>query len=239
MKLFSPEEIKTSKAAELARDVFRTQDIKKALDSARTTLNDTKALFDVTLANQRVAWATEQEKAIKTISDLQKEVSDLEGRRQTLLIPIDIDRKKVDNMIMEANEFLTQAIQKQKDADELVEKLEDRLEEVSEKDEALTQRENNLLLKEKGAEAQSNAVILASSELTKQMQSFVADMENKENVFNTKKKELDLYKITLDGLSEDLKKQSEHLAREKQLIFSQRQALRTALQDYDKRTKRQ
>ncbi len=197
MKLFSTEEIKSSKATELARDIRRTSEIKEALDKARTELNDANAEFDSVLANQRVKWAKEQESAMVVIKDLQMEIDQLQRVRQQLLIPIDLEKKRADNIVIEANVLMTAAIDKQKYADEMAEKLQDHLDEVGEKDEALEQREKRLFVKEEGLKEQAKITKQNSEQVTLQMQTFISEMEAKENNFNTRKRQLDLLEVNI------------------------------------------
>ena len=229
MKLFSPTEIAASKATELARDVMRTQDIKKALDSARDTLNNTKAEFDMTLANQRVKWLKEEEVALNKIKDLQHEIEQLTKVRERSLIPIEIEQKRVDNILMEANELNTRATNKQKYADEMAEKLQDRLDEVSEKEEALEQRETHLFARETGSKLQEEAIKRNSQELTKQMQDWITETTIKEAKLQEQRIAIELREITIKEKELDIADREAQIEKEKSLIYSQRMALKAAL----------
>lgn len=230
LKLYSAEEIKTSKASELARDIMRTADIKKALDKARTELNDTNDSFEIALANQRVKWLGEQEKATLEIGHLIHEVEVLKKQREQLLIPIDLDRKRVDNIIIEANNLMSKALDKQKDNDDISEKLQDRLDEVSEKEQSLQTREEHLFAREKGCTNQEEIIKKNSQALTDRMQSFLTEMEQKEQDFNTKKRQLDLIEISIQEQERDLEARERQVKSDKQLIYSQRMALKAVLQ---------
>lgn len=228
MRLLTPEEIKASKASELARDLRRTQDIKETLDKTRTTLNNVKAEFDVTLANQRLVWIKEQEQALQTINDLNHEIEVLKREREQLLIPIDLDRKRADNIITEASNLMAQATDKQKYADELVEKIQDRLDEIGEKEESLQKREEHLFVREKGLEDQTEVTRKNSEQVTLQMQTFITEMEDKEKDFNTKKRRLDLLEINLVAREKINNEREEYLnGRERQINDKYETLLRT------------
>ena len=229
MKLFTTEEIKSSKATELARDIRRTQDIKETLDKERTSLNNIKAEFDKTLANQRVQWITEEETALLKIKALNEEVEKLNRARELSLIPIDIERKRVDNVLMEANEALSLATNKQKYADEMVENLQDRLDEVSENEQALKQREEHLFAREKGCEAQEKATKANAEALTVQVQSWIADVTKKDAELQERKTAIELQEITLNERVLDLEAREQQITKDKSLIYSQRMALKAAL----------
>ena len=230
MKLFTSEEIKSSKATELARDVMRTSDIKKALDKARTELNNVNAQFEVALANQRVKWISEEEVALGKIRDLETELKVLERRKQQALIPIDLYRQRVDNITKEANDKLKSATDKQIYVDELSEKLEEKLDEVSEKDQSLQKREENLFVKEKAVQMQEEGNKKMSQEINTRALFFIKEMEDREKDFNNRKTALELKEISLQELERSLRVREQDLIKEKQLIYSQRQALKAALQ---------
>ena len=230
LKLYSAEEIKSTKATELARDIFRTQDIKKALDKARTELNNANASFEVALANQRVKWISEEEVALGKIRDLETELKVLERRKQQALIPIDLYRQRVDNITKEANDKLKSATDKQFYVDELSEKLEEKLDEVSEKDQSLQKREENLFVKEKAVQMQEEGNKKMSQEINTRALFFIKEMEDREKDFNNRKTALELKEISLQELERSLRVREQDLIKEKQLIYSQRQALKAALQ---------
>ena len=230
MKLFTSEEIKSSKATELARDVMRTSDIKKALDKARTELNNVNAQFEVALANQRVKWISEEEIALGKIKVLEDELKVLERRKQQALIPIDLYQQRVDNINKEANDKLKSATDKQFYVDELSEKLEEKLDEVSEKDQSLQKREENLFVKEKAVQMQEEGNKKMSQEINTRALFFIKEMEDREKDFNNRKTALELKEISLQELERSLRVREQDLIKEKQLIYSQRQALKAALQ---------
>ena len=230
LKLYTAEEIKSSKATELARDVMRTSDIKKALDKARTELNNANAQFEVALANQRVKWISEEEVALGKIRDLETELKVLERRKQQALIPIDLYQQRVDNINKEANDKLKSATDKQIYVDELSEKLEEKLDEVSEKDQSLQKREENLFVKEKAVQMQEEGNKKMSQEINTRALFFIKEMEDREKDFNNRKTALELKEISLQELERSLRVREQDLIKEKQLIYSQRQALKAALQ---------
>ena len=230
LKLYTAEEIKSSKATELARDVMRTSDIKKALDKARTELNNVNAQFEVALANQRVKWISEEEVALGKIRDLETELKVLERRKQQALIPIDLYQQRVDNINKEANDKLKSATDKQIYVDELSEKLEEKLYEVSEKDQSLQKREENLFVKEKAVQMQEEGNKKMSQEINTRALFFIKEMEDREKDFNNRKTALELKEISLQELERSLRVREQDLIKEKQLIYSQRQALKAALQ---------
>jgi len=230
LKLYTAEEIKSSKATELARDVMRTSDIKKALDKARTELNNVNAQFEVALANQRVKWISEEEIALGKIKVLEDELKVLERRKQQALIPIDLYQQRVDNINKEANDKLKSATDKQFYVDELSEKLEEKLDEVSEKDQSLQKREENLFVKEKAVQMQEEGNKKMSQEINTRALFFIKEMEDREKDFNNRKTALELKEISLQELERSLRVREQDLIKEKQLIYSQRQALKAALQ---------
>lgn len=126
MKIFSPKETKDHKEEEIARDILRVQTVREALKKSQTELDDTNARFEIALANQRLRWTQEESEAIARISELNREIRDLE-QRILRFVPIESNGSKVDN---------------------LEELLQDKLDEVSERESNLDFREKILIIRE-------------------------------------------------------------------------------------------
>ena len=91
MKLLTPQEVKDRKQAEIARDITKTENIKKALEKSTNQLNDINAKFKLALAGQHMRWAKEEEEYIKRIEILKDEIKALEEEKRTI-IPIDVEK---------------------------------------------------------------------------------------------------------------------------------------------------
>jgi len=232
MQLFSAAEIKSSKESELARDLLRTKSIKEALDKVRTELNEANASFDLALANQRVIWSKESEEASEKLKGLLKEIDEAQKTRDRLIIPIDLDRQKADNMIKEANDLLVEVNNKKKDVEELSDILEKRLDEVSERDEELGNRERRILSQEKGISDQQKVIKETTDNITGQLQLLTKELQQKEKELNERKITLDLQETNNNHLLETIQEKEQEIIKDKELIKSQRQALKAALQEH-------
>lgn len=173
MKLLTVNEIKNSKESELIKDTARIEASKSALRTVEMQLNDAEAKFDVTLANQRVKWAKEEEEHMKRIQELETEIKQLEKQRELLLIPIESDRKKAYDLFIEADKVLNQAVQREHEAsqrNEEIEALQDllqkKLDDVGDRDMQIAFREQQILVKEKGLAEERESIKQLSKELS-------------------------------------------------------------------------
>ena len=85
MKLLSTQEVKDRKQAEIARDIGKTENVKKALDKVTTQLNDAEARFNIALAGQRVRWANEEKEYLERLDGIKKEIKSAEDHLSQLL----------------------------------------------------------------------------------------------------------------------------------------------------------
>lgn len=160
MKLMPPANVSDKRAQEQARDVLRTEELNKASDKARKQLADSEADFKGTLARQRLQWAQGEEEHAKRTQEMDAEITALEKRKEQALIPISLYEKQADEKMSEALECLQTAKVKETENEETRLLLEDKLDEVGQREQDVTKQENQLRVRLAG--------ILQQDELSRQ-----------------------------------------------------------------------
>lgn len=134
LKILKAEEIKQANAAQLTRDLIRTKNTQDALNETQRRLDEAEAKFDVALANQRLRWAKEEEEATHRLDAVRKEISQMERLKESLLIPIDEKQKKVDDLRIKSEQTMALIMMK--------------IDDLSEREQDLNLREQKLIVRE-------------------------------------------------------------------------------------------
>lgn len=173
MKLMTPTEVKTSREAELKKDIMRTQGVKSALNKVNEQLTDTEARFEVALANQRVRWTKEEVEASDRLMKVLAEIKEKEVERDNLLIPIEAKRKMADDMFKNADKVLAELTDKEHTLNQrdeylaqIEEQLNTKLDEYSEKEQELSDREQRVVIREESAKMERENIRKLSKELS-------------------------------------------------------------------------
>lgn len=154
MKLLSVKELSEKRESERLKDIERTRLVKEQLNSVTKSLEEAEAKFNLALANQHIRWKQAEEEAIKRIEDLNKEIKELELKKESILVPIEEREKKSYDLITEAEKTFNKALEKQKYNDEITVLLEEKLDSLHEFEINLEEREKTLQVKEKANEEQ-------------------------------------------------------------------------------------
>lgn len=186
MKLLSIKEALSKKNRQQTLQVLRAQEIGEELDERRTTLNELREQFDLTLKNQQEVWAKEKEDHATWRNEAQTEVMRLEERRFLALLPLEKDKEKLNNerQTFEADKALF-------DAEKLVfeeNKLSftARLDQVAERELQVSKAEQSVSIRQQGVEQQAISIGAQSKQLTEQLVEFSREMERKNNDLATR-----------------------------------------------------
>lgn len=176
MKLMTPAEVKTSREAELKKDIMRTQGVKSALNKVNEQLTDTEARFEVALANQRVRWANEEVEATERLQKLLDEIKAKEIERDNLLIPIEAKQKKTDDMYATADNLVRELTDKKREAEQSKQESIDlqtiltaRLDDISEREQNVGEREQKVQIREESARMERENIRKLSKELSSKL----------------------------------------------------------------------
>lgn len=176
MKLLKTEEIKSSRESQNFKDVMRTQQVKETLKEANTQLSDVEARFDTTLSKQRVIWAKEEEASLKRLEEIETEIKAKETYRDSLLLPIEEEKKKAHDLFKEAERILESARITKREADEakasaeeLQELLTNKIDGLSERELKVAERETKAVLERKSLDQERQTIKTLSAELTNKL----------------------------------------------------------------------
>jgi len=172
VKLLSRVEARSAQETEVRRHAARLVEVAEALKEQQIALNAAEEAFNKRLEEQRASWEAEEEGHRQDIARLKEEVRMLEERRRDALIPVEIERSKADALVKEAAEHLAAARTAMSDAQKLQELLEDRLDEVGQREQDVQGREETVAERERGAAAQAAMTAAGAQKLAEDEHAF-------------------------------------------------------------------
>jgi hypothetical protein len=174
MRLLTPNENKDLREQENVRQIMRTQELETAAKKARLELANSQADFQSTLALNRQKWAEEEEEHRLRVNQRINEIDTLEVKKLNMLIPFDILKDGVYADMNDAQTFLTNLRKREEYAEDLTEKLQDRLDEVGGREQDLNHKELELKVREEGLENQSQSTMTGTKRLSDELIQFTA-----------------------------------------------------------------
>lgn len=173
MKILSPSEVKQANEAERVRDITRTESTKTALTKVQQQLDEVEAKFELALSNQRIRWSKEEEEATTKVLKLTEEVKKLEEQKRLALIPIENEKQLAHNLFIQAEAIISDAKSSAKEAEQqrlnhqkLSDTLQERLDELTDREVDVARRENELILREHSLQLERENIIKLSQELS-------------------------------------------------------------------------
>lgn len=194
------------------REVLRTQEVNKASQKARLDLANAEAEFQATLARNLILWAEQEEEHQKRVEERKVEINKLEVRKLNMLVPFGILKEGTDDRMKNAEKFLKELVDREENVEILTEKLENRLDEIGQKDQDLRQKERALALKEEGIKRQSESIILGNKRLSKEIADFAKIKDEAEKDIDRRKTDIFLMEQTLNARDKTLKRTDKELS---------------------------
>lgn len=211
MKLLSPLQNKDLKENQTVRELLRTQEVNKASEIARKNLAKAEADFQDTLARNLLKWEEEEEEHFKRVQEMKVEINGLEAKRLNSLIPLGILEEGVDDRMQDAVTFLANLRLREENAEDLTERLENKLDEVGQKDQDLKKKERQLLLREEGIERQTESTVLGAKRLSEEMTKITQMRSEATEELNEREKEVYLKERSNLSREESLKRTDKSL----------------------------
>lgn len=211
MKLLTPKQTSDIKGQETAREILRTQEIHNLAEEERRKLTKAEMEFEQALAGQRARWAMEELEHSKIKKEMQKEIEELERKKLNALIPVDILEKSATEKLEESEKFLKELQLREKSNEETAEILQDRLDEVGEREQTVIQAEKHIKLEKEGIERQKEATIDGIKNLNEAMQNFAQRSANAEKDIEERKKAIFIQDRSLNALKEQLEGKEKEL----------------------------
>ena len=134
MRLLDQSVTQDIRGQETARYVMRIEEIKAQLVEYGKKLSNAEADFKNALNKHHEVWQKEIEEQNEWKKQTEAEIKVLEDRRNNLLVPIGILNKGAQDIMNEAELALRSAKKREQDAQELIERLEDKLDDVGQRE---------------------------------------------------------------------------------------------------------
>ncbi len=199
MKLLTPQSVKDLKSQDLARGILRAKETEDAIKKINQRRAEAEVSFNSALARNRELWAKEEQDHQKRKTELQFEIDTLEAKRLNALIPINIIKISAEDKMKEATDFLTGLRLRERVVEETTERLEDKLDEVGEREITVKNKEKELLLKQQGIERQEENLRLNNERLTEQMKEHLVLKQNAITNIEERTKEVVLKERSLEA----------------------------------------
>jgi len=190
MKLFSSTEVITNKEQQISRDLLRVNSIDKELNNKRLLLSQLEKEFEDTLKRQREDWEYEENLFIQNKNKLKTETEGLEQRKKQALIPLAEKENELDERSKLIDKILKELEQKNEDFIDSIEALEERLTEISIREQEADRVSKLQLKKKKGIEAQQEQISNQAKEFNDMMAKAVADISEKDSKLSRKETKL-------------------------------------------------
>lgn len=219
MKLMSPFQNRDKQQEEQTRKILRIQEIEDLATKANANLAKAQAEFNTTLALNRSKWALEEEEHAQRIKDMTSEVEALEERKKQALIPISMYKEEADKIMVESQDILKRSKEKEEQVDYLQEKLEEKLTEVSDRENQVVKEEQKQQIARQGIEEQQKQTKLGIERLSKEMVMFHEKQQYEDTKLLERKKVVELAEINFEAKIDRYNRNMEALlTREVQLI---------------------
>lgn len=228
----SPSEAKSLKDQDLARSILRIQETERVIKDTHMRLAKSQMDFQESLARNRNQWATEEEEHSKRTKEIQDEIEKLEAKKSNALIPINILKDAVTSDMKDAEIFLKSLRERESNADILTEKLEDKLDEVGEREQTVKRQESALTLKIQGVDRQREIITESSEKLTQEISNFAVKMDLAEKDINERKTAVIFKERSLEAIDQTQKRTAKALLDKETRLADERGVLDRAWQEY-------
>lgn len=211
MRLLTPNQTKDLQSEEQVLKILRTQETEEAAKRANMGLARAEADFAATLARNREIWEQEEKEHAKRKKEMAQEVLELEEKRSQALIPVSLLQDKADKKMREAEEFSKELKVREDGIEEIKDILEDRLDEVGEREVAADKREKSLDLRTQGIERQSKMISEGAVNLTQRISDFEVKKAEEERELSERKTALFLRERSVTAKEESQKRTAKSL----------------------------
>lgn len=230
MKLLSPFASKDQQQEEISRKLLRSQEVEKLAVQANARLARAESDFALALAKSKETWATHIEEQQKINTQLESETLALERRKEQALIPIQMYKDEADKIVKDAQLLFKKVKEREEQADYLQEKLENKLTELSDRENMLIDGEQRLVVAKQGLQSQLEATKQGTKLLSEQMVTFHMKQQEDEASITERKKEVTLAEISFNAKLEKYKRDLEAMKIWESQLNDQRETLKRAME---------
>jgi len=211
MKLLLPYQVRDAKNIETAKEILRIQEINKISEEVRLKMAKAESDFQETLEKQRNIWEAGRKEQEDKILELTKEIAYLEERKSQALIPIEVYETQAKDKLIEAEKILSLYKEKENSVDKLQEILEQRLDDIGEREQNVLKEEKRLKLIQEGIVSQQEFTKNSAKELSENAQTFANYVKTIQETLASKKEELIMQELSLNARKNGLDRKEESL----------------------------
>lgn len=210
MKLLTPTENTTEKDKQLVVNIKKLSNLDSQLKIKGQELEKIKLEYEITTQKQLIKFEEEKEVYKKILNELKSEISNLEVKRKELLLPLDEKWKELEAVESSLRDRQIELINNTQITNKLQEDLEERLTEVSEREEDARILNQKQKIAQQGIDKQKEQIILQNKTLNESIIQTNSDFQERQQILTFKETELNLKEIELKT------KEKELLAKEQQ-----------------------
>jgi len=234
MKLLTPKEHTDLRGQELSRELLRTQEIKNLAKREESNLAKAQMEFSQMMAGQQARWAMEEDEHTKRKLEMQREIDKMEQQKLNALVPFDILKVGTDEKMEETATFIAKLRIREENVEDLTERLQDKLDEVGEKEQDLKKLDRKLQFERIGIENQKQTTSDNAKALSEEMKSFAIKRAEEEKDIKERKEALFLQDTNLNALQGRLEAKERELDKFAIRLRDERGVLDRAFQEVER-----
>lgn len=229
MKLLQPAQVKDLKSQEVVKQILRAKEVEEIVNKNNLKLAKSEMDFNMALARYRTAWEEEEREHKEAVKIREKEIEELELKRQKALTPIQLEVQRNNELIKETKLKWQEVKEKEQKVEEIIELLQDKLDIVSERETIVEKIEKEQENKQKSINIQNDMSKRGAELLTKQIADFKLKQSIAEQNLASKEKDLRIIEINLDAKAEKNKRDIEAIEKERIRLNDMRATLERAM----------
>lgn len=179
MKLFSPREATLLQEKKVSDDLSQVALLSTTLKRIQTQINDGENEFSQRMKEQRDVYGTEKIRLQQEIRDLEERVISLREERRELMKPINLLKEEVDAQAAEAQRILIAAQEEANEAEELILQVQNKLDNLIEREVILVEAERLSSARRKGIEDEALQVSEGHKKLNAVMSEFLVSSKER------------------------------------------------------------
>ena len=212
MKLLTPAVTKSGQSAQTDREIIRTQEVLKASDKARKEMANAEADFKQMLLGQKARWMREEEEHSIKAKEMEAEIRDLENRREQAMIPVKFMQDEANKQFQIAQVATKLAQGRMEEAEAYQEALEDKLDAVGQREQDVIAKEKQLDVKESILQSQEEMTTKGTADLIQKLIEFENTRKKIEKDIDERKTAIRLRDLSQEARQDKLNRKEKELA---------------------------
>ncbi len=235
MKLLSPQETRDKSTSEESWRISRINELREAEETVRLNLATADAEFSKKLAENLKEWEQVEAAHAKRKDEMKVELDHITAEQMSIAIPFDILKKESDTRYEQAESLLANVNKREADAEELVERLQNKLDEVEEREENVRIREQKLSIQETSAKDAIDDVRAQRKKAAEEIALLQIKKKEAEKSYAERETLFTIREESLQGKERQLALQERELADRERLLKDGRDVLSRAWKELERK----